>query len=160
MKTKTFLLTVITLCLMIGGTGCERTLSETELMKQKLIGTWEWIVSYNGGFIWESKPRPGEKLEILFTDNHVLITHNLEVIDNQPPVITDKNKVIQDGSYFISKENEKYYITITPKEDKPELDYLSGKREILFIQPENTLSIGFTESTYNYHADLYKKVNK
>lgn len=81
MKTKSILSFLFVLCLLIGGVGCDDELSENELMRQKLIGTWEWTVSY-GGVVGESKPQVGEKLEIEFIDNRVLITHNMENIDN------------------------------------------------------------------------------
>ncbi len=156
MKTKMILFMMIALFL-FWGMGCERETSDIDSMKQKLIGTWEWIVSY-GGVVGESKPHPGEELEIIFTDNRVLITHNLEVIDNQA-VIADNKKVIQDGSYAISKEDEKYYLTITPKEGEPELYYLSGKREFYINQTSDTLGIGFSTGTSNFSASLYIKVH-
>ena len=57
MKTK-IILWIGALLLLIGGAGCEKELSDTELMKQQIIGTWEWTVSY-GGVIGEQKPIPG-----------------------------------------------------------------------------------------------------
>ena len=86
MKTK-IILWIGALLLLIGGAGCEKELSDTELMKQQIIGTWEWTVSY-GGVIGEQKPIPGEKLELTFTDNRILATHNMEIIDDKP-LITD-----------------------------------------------------------------------
>lgn len=157
MKTKSILSILFVLCLLIGGVGCDDELSENELMRQKLIGTWEWTVSY-GGVVGESKPQVGEKLEIGFIDNRVLITHNMENIDNQPPVITDKKIVIQDGSYFVSKEKNKYYLTITPKEETPDLYYLSGKREFYINKSGETLTINDSQGTAQFSSD-YKKIN-
>lgn len=141
----------------MGGTGCDKEPTEIDSVKQKLIGTWKWTISY-GGVIGKSKPLAGEKLEIIFTENRVLITHNLEVIDNQA-VVTDNKKVIQDGSYSISKEGEKYYLTITPKKVASELYYLSGKREFSINQTSDTLGIGFSTGTSNFFESLYKKVS-
>ena len=107
MKNKTFLFTATLLLLLLGAAGCEKELSDTELMKQQIIGTWEWTVSY-GGVIGEQKPTPGEKLELTFTDNRILATHNMEIIDDKP-LITDNKKVLQDGIYVISKEQDKFY---------------------------------------------------
>lgn len=157
MKTKSILSILFVLCLLIGGVGCDDELSESELMRQKLIGTWEWTVSH-GGVVGKSKPYVGEKLEIEFIDNRVLITHNMKFVDNQPPVITDKKIVIQDGSYFVSKDKNKYYLTITPKEETSNLYYLSGKREFYINKSGNTLTINDSQGTAQFSND-YKKIN-
>ena len=138
MKNKTFLFTATLLLLLLGAAGCEKELSDTELMKQQIIGTWEWTVSYQPGILWEVKPIPGEKREITFIDDRVLATHNKEIIDNKP-VITDNKKVILDGSYVLCKEKDKFYITITPKEGAEDLQYLVGKKEISLNEDGNTL---------------------
>ena len=96
MKNKTFLFTTTLLLLLLGAAGCEKELSDTELMKQQIIGTWEWTVSYQPGILWEVKPIPGEKREITFIDDRVLATHNKEIIDNKP-VITDNKKAAQNN---------------------------------------------------------------
>ncbi|WP_221408019.1 hypothetical protein [Proteiniphilum sp. X52] len=41
MKPKTILFSIIALFMMMVGMDCEKELSETELMKQQIIGTWE-----------------------------------------------------------------------------------------------------------------------
>lgn len=144
---------------LLGAAGCEKELSDTELMKQQIIGTWEWTVSYQPGFLWEVKPIPGEKREITFIDDRVLATHNKEIIDNKP-VITDNKKVILDGSYVLCKEKDKFYITITPKEGAEDLQYLVGKKEISLNEDGNTLFF-----SYHNHigkggfSTVYKKVN-
>ncbi len=157
MKRKTILFSVIALFLLIGGMGCEKELSDTELMKQQIIGTWEWTVSY-GGVIGEQKPLPGEKLELTFTDNRVLATHNMEIIDDKP-VIIDNKKILQDGSYVLCKEKDKFYITITPKEGAGDLLYLAGKGEILLDQIDGYLIFPFSIGTAQF-STVYKKVNE
>ncbi len=127
---------------------------EQKLIKQKLIGTWEWVVSY-GGVIGEKRPKSGRKREIIFTDNRVLITDNMDIVDDKP-VITDKKKVLQDGSYIISKEQDKLYITTTPKEGAEDLEVYSGKVEISLDETGNIL--GFHASV-GYYCAVYKKIN-
>ncbi|RNC63280.1 hypothetical protein [Proteiniphilum sp. X52] len=157
MKPKTILFSIIALFLLIDVTGCEKELSETELMKQQIIGTWEWTVSY-GGVIGEQKPIPGEKLELIFTDDRILATHNMEIIDDKP-VITDNKKVLQDGIYVISREQDKFYITITPKEGAGDLLYLAGKGEILLDQIDGYLIFPFSIGTAQF-ARIYRRVNE
>ena len=157
MKNKTFLFTATLLLLLLGAAGCEKELSDTELMKQQIIGTWEWTVSY-GGVIGEQKPIPGEKLELTFTDNRILATHNMEIIDDKP-LITDNKKVLQDGIYVISKEQDKFYITITPKEGAGDLLYLAGKGEILLDQIDGYLIFPFSIGTAQF-STVYKKMNE
>ncbi len=136
--------------------GCEKELSDIDITKQKLIGTWEWFVSY-GGVIGEKRPKPGEKLEIIFTENSVLVTHNMEVVDNKP-VITDKKKVLLDGSYIISKEQDTLYITITSEEETEDLEPLSFKKHLYLNQTGDTLGFSYSRGTAQF-ADVYKKVN-
>ena len=156
MKTK-IILWIGALLLLIGGAGCEKELSDTELMKQQIIGTWEWTVSYQPGILWEVKPIPGEKREITFIDDRVLATHNKEIIDNKP-VITDNKKVILDGSYVLCKEKDKFYITITPKEGAEDLRYLVGKKEISLNEDGNTLIFSYYIGKGGF-STVYKKVN-
>ncbi|KKY62242.1 hypothetical protein [Tannerella forsythia] len=156
MKTK-IILWIGALLLLIGGAGCEKELSDTELMKQQIIGTWEWTVSYQPGILWEVKPIPGEKREITFIDDRVLATHNKEIIDNKP-VITDNKKVILDGSYVLCKEKDKFYITITPKEGTEDLQYLVGKKEISLNEDGNTLIFSYYIGKGGF-STIYKKVN-
>ncbi len=145
---RAILLSAITLCL-FATLGCEKELSEIDIIKQKLIGTWEWQITYCGGFVGERRPKPGQKREIIFTENRVLITDNLEIVDKKP-VIIDKKKVLQDGSYTISKEQDKLYITIIPKEGAEDLLLYSGKRELKLSRTGDTLYL---------HGPVYKKVN-
>ena len=156
MKTK-IILWIGALLLLIGEAGCEKELSDTELMKQQIIGTWEWTVSYQPGILWEVKPIPGEKREITFIDDRVLATHNKEIIDNKP-VITDNKKVILDGSYVLCKEKDKFYITITPKEGAEDLQYLVGKKEISLNEDGNTLIFSYYIGKGGF-STIYKKVN-
>ena len=156
MKTK-IILWIGALLLLIGGAGCEKELSDTELMKQQIIGTWEWTVSYQPGILWEVEPIPGEKREITFIDDRVLATHNKEIIDNKP-VITDNKKVILDGSYVLCKEKDKFYITITPKEGTEDLQYLVGKKEISLNEDGNTLIFSYYIGKGGF-STIYKKVN-
>lgn len=155
MKTKTILFAVIALFLLIGGVGCEEKLSETELMKQQLIGTWEWTVSY-GGFVGKKYPIQGEKLELTFTDNYVLATYTREVT-NDKSVVTDNKNILLDGSYVVSKEQDKYFITISPKEGEQDLLFLSGKNEFYIDQDTNELVFALTEGTAQF-SHIYKKV--
>lgn len=158
MKTKMILFTVATLFLLMGGMGCEKELSETELMKQKIAGKWEWIVSYQPGIMWKVTPVPGEKRELTITDNRVLATHNMEII-NEKPVITDNRKVILEGNYIVSKEQDKFYIKVTPKEGSESLHFLSNKSEFSLEQDTEKLIFSFSQGTAQF-AHIYRRVNE
>ncbi len=104
--------------------------------------------------LFEQRPEPGRKLEIIFTDNRMLITDNMEIVDDKP-VITDKKKVLQDGSYTITKEQDKLYVTITSKEGTENQQFLSDKIELEFNKTGDTLF----SFLYGNSRNVYKKVN-
>ncbi len=156
MKTSKLLLVISLLFLIMGIGGCKKETSDINFMKQKIIGTWEWTVSY-GGAVGIQNPQPKEKLEIIFTKNQVLITHNLEIIENHA-VITDNKKVLQDGSYTINEKEKKSYITITPKNKVSDLLFFSGETEFIFNETFDMLSFSFSQGTA-YFDHVFKKVN-
>ena len=82
----------------------------------------------------------------------------MEIIDDKP-LITDNKKVLQDGIYVISKEQDKFYITITSKEGAGDLLYLAGKGEILLDQIDGYLIFPFSIGTAQF-STVYKKVNE
>lgn len=152
MKIKPFIFEAIIFLMLLGLTACDKESSET---KQQLIGIWQWEATF-GGVVGETNPISEEKIEITFTDNHVLITHNLEFVDGNP-VITDDGKVIQDGTYFISKEQDKLYITIVPKNVNADLLFLAGKNEFSLNQSADELTFYISVGDAEF-IHVYKKV--
>ena len=140
MKKKLILFTVIVL--LLGLVGCEKESSELEFIKQKLIGSWEWVASY-GGIVGIKKPLPDEKLFITFTDERVIIAHN--------------NEIIQDGNYIITKKNSNFYITITSEMTPKSLIYASGSTELTLNETFDTLSFGVSIGSANL-LSVYKRI--
>ncbi len=145
--------------MLIGGVGCEKEKLETDLMRQKIVGTWEWIYTYQyPGFNWRLTPIQGEKLELTFTDNRVLATHNMEISDGES-VITENKNMVLDGSFVITKEKDVFYITITPKEVIEEYRPLVETNQLNFNQENDTLFISSSRERVQV-SNVYKRVNE
>ena len=134
---------VITLCLMVGGMGCEKEKSNTDIIKQKLIGKWKWEVSY-GGAVGISKPIPGEKLVMEFTDERVLSVYNGEV------------RLY--GSYAINEESDRYFITFTPDSTFSQPTISSSKSEFSFSENFTQLGFSFFQGTAKF-SQIFKRIN-
>ncbi|SES65169.1 hypothetical protein SAMN04487825_101227 [Prevotella sp. kh1p2] len=142
MRMKGILIMMFALPLIFLSACSDDDADEISSLKQDLIGTWKWEANYGGDIIWKTEPLEGQERLVTFTKDSVKITDNVVKLPNGKSGVADTIVILQNGSYTLARGQNKYFITIIPKDNDPNLNYLDGMSTISLDSTKQELSIG------------------